>query len=84
MGVYPKQTVMCETMSSYTPGFCRLEFILQELLFRHVFFLQNINLQNLKRASAFIDIQDRYKESICTLPRGEYGLCNKQDTARDV
>ena len=46
-----------------------------------MFFLQNINLQNLKRASAFIDIQDRYKESICTLPRGQYGLYNKQDIA---
>ena len=46
-----------------------------------MFFYQNINLQNLKRASAFIDIQDRYKESICTLPRGQYGLYNKQDIA---
>ena len=27
-------------------------------------FLQNINLQNLKRASAFIDIQDRYLGSL--------------------
>ena len=49
-----------------------------------MFFYQNINLQNLKRASAFIDIQDRYKESICTLPRGELGLNDKQDTAWDV
>ena len=31
--------------------------------------LQNINLQNLKRASAFIDIQDRLY-SWCLLPSG--------------
>ena len=50
---------MSRIMSFFTPGPDKKSFQLWNIHFYFPRILKNINLQNLKRASAFIDIQDR-------------------------